>query len=576
MDTETILKTARPQIEALAGLLTEKRRRLRKTVHETRGYRDALGVWRGGLLEFVRDFWHVLEPGTKFVDGWALEAICEHLEAVTFGDITNLLINVPPGFMKSLLTDVFWPAWEWGPMDMAHIRYVAFSYSSSLTERDNGKFRDLITSTDYQAMYGDRVQPRKLGETKVSNSKSGWKLATSVGGVGTGERGDRIILDDPHNVKESESQKVREETVRWFRESMSSRLNDMEKGAKVIIMQRVNEGDVSGTILELGFDYVHLMIPMEFVWSADENGEPFATEIGWVDPRWTDDPEECNGVLAWPERFPPRIIPGMKKEAGPHAWAGQYQQTPEPRGGGIFKRDFWQSWLPEDGKFPQFDYIIGSLDSAFTEDEENDPSALTIWGVFTQKGYTRVMAVHAWEKWLEFQGEDQGDLQPGETMPMYLARVQRNWGLCEWVSYTCDRYKVDRLLIEAKASGISAAQTLKRRFKNKKWSVQLMPVKGDKVSRALAVQPTFAEGLVYLPESNGHPTRAWIDLLVERMAVFPKGKHDDVTDSATQAIKHLRDSGVLVSDIDVQAERIEAVRLPDKKKRSLYGITRPV
>ena len=141
---------------------------------------------RGGLLRFVKDFWHVLEPQTKFVDGWPLDAICEHLEAITRGDITRLLINVPPGFSKSLLTNVFWPAWEWGPMNMPHMRYVTFSYSSSLTERDNRRFGALVSSIEYQDIYGDRVEIRKLGDKMVSNAKTGWKLASSVGGVGFG------------------------------------------------------------------------------------------------------------------------------------------------------------------------------------------------------------------------------------------------------------------------------------------------------------------------------------------------------------------------------------------------------
>ena len=175
----------------------------------------------GGLLQFVKDFWHVLEPETKFVDGWPLEVICRHLEAVTAGEINRLLINVPPGFMKSLLTDVFWPAWEWGPMNLEHMRYVTFSYSSSLTERDNQRFGDLICSEEYQELYGDRVQVKKRGEKIVSNARTGWKLASSIGGVGTGQRGNRIILDDPHNVKEAESDTVRQEAVRWFREAMS-------------------------------------------------------------------------------------------------------------------------------------------------------------------------------------------------------------------------------------------------------------------------------------------------------------------------------------------------------------------
>ena len=289
---------------------------------------------RGGLLEFVRYFWDVLEPQTPFVEGWALDAVCEHLEAVTSGEITRLLINVPPGFMKSLLTDVFWPAWEAGPMNMPHLRYVAFSYAAALTERDNGKYRDLILSEKYRELWSASFRTRKVGETKITNDKTGSKLATSVGGVGTGERGDRIIVDDPHNVKDGESEIIRSETVRWFREALSNRLNNMETSAIVVIMQRVHESDVAGTILSEGFaDYVHLMIPMEF-----DSGRRCSTIIGWEDPRTED------GELAWPERFPPAVVDGIKIALGPYAYAGQYQQSPSPRGGGIFKRDWFQLW----------------------------------------------------------------------------------------------------------------------------------------------------------------------------------------------------------------------------------------
>src|ERR1700722_6960847 len=145
----------RPNLERFGRLLAEAKRRTAKREQSQYGWYDADGVRQGGLIAFVRYFWHILEPQTPFVDGWTMWALCEHLEAVTAGKITRLLINVPPGFSKSLLTDVFWPAWEWGPMDMAHLRYVAFSYSASLTERDNGKFRDLISHDNYQSLYGD-------------------------------------------------------------------------------------------------------------------------------------------------------------------------------------------------------------------------------------------------------------------------------------------------------------------------------------------------------------------------------------------------------------------------------------
>src|SRR4051812_6775277 len=134
MNTSPSLK---PSLEQLLASVSIEDVRAEIRQRETRRNTDAIRasqVGRGGLLRFVKFFWPILEPQTKFVDGWPLQAICAHLEAVTFGDVNRLLMNVPPGFMKSLLTDVFWPAWEWGPMNMPHLRYVAFSYSASLTE----------------------------------------------------------------------------------------------------------------------------------------------------------------------------------------------------------------------------------------------------------------------------------------------------------------------------------------------------------------------------------------------------------------------------------------------------------
>ncbi len=554
----------RAEVERFTAALAEKRRRLAKAEHSTRGYRDDDGVWRGGLLSFVRYFWHVLEPETPFVSSWVLEAIVEHLEAVTFGEIRKLLINVFPGAMKSLLVDVFLPAWEWGAMELPHLRYIAFSYSSGLTQRDNEKFRDLINSAEYQSMYG--VQLRKMGAIKVSNDKHGWKLATSVGGIGTGERADKLFLDDPQNVKESESQIVTAETVRWFRESMSDRLNNIDTGSIIVIMQRVSEGDVSGTILEMGFDYVHLCIAMEFVWQADENGDPYTTSIGWVDPRWRPTPEECEGELAWPERFPEQAVEALKKEKGPYAWASQYQQTPEARGGGMLKREWWQPAEPfmANGKYPPLAYVVAALDGAYTEKEENDPSALTIWGIFVnQHGYNRAIMIHAWEKRLAFSGP-KVELRPNEHESQYRLRCMPHWGLVEWVADTCNRYKADKLLIEAKASGISAAQSLRNSHGRAGWSIELVDPKGDKVARAMSIVPSFSQEMIYAPD------REWATKVIDQCAVFPYGKHDDLVDSVTMSIKHLRDSGLLRSDEDRRAEELDAVRHKGAPRKARY------
>lgn len=177
------LGARRPLLERQIALRRELLRRQAKEKH----------CRPGGLFEFVRYFWHVLEPKTPFVDGWAIRAICEHLEAVTFGYVNRLLVNVPPGFSKSLLTNVFWPAWEMGPMNLPHLRTIAFSYASHLTERDNGKFLELLRSTEYQALYGSRFTLTQQGVEKVANDKTGWRYASSVGGVGTGERADRVV-----------------------------------------------------------------------------------------------------------------------------------------------------------------------------------------------------------------------------------------------------------------------------------------------------------------------------------------------------------------------------------------------
>lgn len=489
-------------------------------------------VGRGGLIEFVRYFWAVLEPQTDMVEGWPLEAICAHLEAVTFGEITRLLMNVPPGFMKSLLTDVFWPAWEAGPMNMPHLRYVAFSYSASLTERDNRRFRDLIRSPEYQLLWGSRFNLLKQGETLVTNDKTGWKLATSVGGVGTGERGDRVLLDDPHNIKEAESDQVRGETVRWFHEAMENRLNDLKRSAIVVIMQRVHEMDVSGAILK-GGGYVHLCIPMEF-----EANRRCATKIGWADPRKDD------GELAWPARFGSAEILPFKRRA--YMWAGQYQQRPEPRGGGIFKRHWWQCWHDETaakfgvkpGFLPPFSYVLGILDTAYTEKEENDPCAMTVLGLFSDpRGNPNVMLVTAWEEWLEFNP------------------------LVEKTAKTARDCKIDRLLIEAKASGHSVAQELTRRFARDGYAIEAVdPGKGDKVARAYAVTAAFEDGQVWAPGHKDGTWRRYAERVIDQMATFPRSTHKDLTDTMTMGIKYLRDYGLLKRHEEHAREVLDQMR----------------
>lgn len=509
----------------------------------------------GGLLHFVRYFWDVLEPKTPLVEGWPLYALCEHLEAISRGEMArDLLANVCPGFMKSLLVNVFWPAWEWGPRDQPHFRYVSFSYAAHLTERDNRRLLNLLQSHKWRIMWGHCFNLLKAGETLISNDKTGWKLATSVGGVGTGERGDRILLDDPHNVAEGESEAVRTRTVTWFRESMINRLNNMETGRVVVIMQRVHEDDVSGIIIKEGFNYCHLMIPMEF-----DASRACRTSIGWEDPRTKD------GELAWPGRFSPKVVNSLKAKLGPYAYTAQYQQSPEPRGGGIIKRDWWQLWDPPDGKFPKLDYILASADTAYTEKEENDPTGFVILGLFKHSdGFPKVVLLTAWRKRLEIHGRNT-ERQSGETEAQWIKRTQKDWGLCEWLAYSCRRFKVDRLIIEGKASGLSVAQEMRRLHSQEGWGIMTVSPEGDKVARAYAVQSLFSDGLVYAPD------REWSQMVIDEMAVFPKGSYKDLTDATTQALKHLREIGLAVRREEKTAEEDDRMRHRSKLE-ALYPV----
>lgn len=486
----------------------------------------------GGLMAFVRYFWNVLEPETKLIEGWLLEAICEHLEAVTFGKITRLLINVPPGSMKSMMVNVFWPAWEWGPLNMAHLRYVTFSYSSGLTERDNVKFRKLIQHDTYKELWSDRFAVEKEGEIKVTNDKTGSKFASSVKGIGTGERGDRVVIDDPHDVHRSESDIVRTDTVRWFRETITDRLNNLDDSAIIIIMQRVHQSDISGFILEQGWPYCHLMVPMEY----EAGREPY-NPLGWVDPR----SEE--GDLAWPERFSPEAVASIEREKGSFAYAGQYQQRPSPRGGGIIKREHWRPYTEQEcgrygvpwPKLPVMSYTVLSLDTAQTEKKQNDPSAAVVVGVCRDQWENRrIILMWAWSARLEI------------------------YELIRKIEETCKKFKVNRVLIEDKASGHPVAQELRRRARvisdvmsyNPKtkdradFGVQLVTPEGDKVARAYSVQNLFECGMILAPaEATGNGDylyKDWADKVMTELADLPKGAHDDLADAMTQALCHLR------------------------------------
>jgi predicted phage terminase large subunit-like protein len=503
------------------------------------------------LAEFVRQSWHVIEPGQPYVHGWHVDFICEHLEAVTDGVVlpdgtiyNRILVNIPPGTMKSLLLNVFWPAWEWGPRNMPHMRYVCAAHKiENLSARDSRRMRELITSEWYQARWGDRVKLSRDQNEKLNfvNTAKGFRIATAITSL-TGIRGDRVIIDDPHSVDSASSDTMRASEVETFLEAVPSRLTNPISSAIVVIMQRLHEEDVSGVILSKKLGYDHICLPMRFEsWRA---GMP--TKLGICDPR------EEEGELLFPARFPEYVVDRDERVMGPYATAGQFQQRPEPRGGGVIKREWWQPW--EEKSYPPMNFIVASLDTAYTTKTENDFSALTVWGIFTNGGIAEVTTktVSRDNQWMDISTSIERAYSETSPKVMLMSAWQERMelhDLVEKVAQTCRRMRVDRLIIEDKAAGHSVAQELRRLYGHEDWAVQLInPGAIDKLARLYSVQHLFAEGMVYAP------VKQWAEMVISQMATFPRGKHDDLVDTTSAALRHMRDLGLLVLPEEVRAE----------------------
>lgn len=510
------------------------------------------------LYQFLRSGWRQIDP-SPWKDGWPIEAVAEHLQAVVDGHIRRLIINIPPRMGKSSITSVALPAWCWAQSELSPtsgpgVQFLHASYANALSLRDSVKCRRLIDSPWYQARWGERFRLTGDQNTKsrFANDKGGERLITSIGAAVTGEGGSIIVIDDPNAANEVESEATIQTTIDWWEGTMSTRLNDANTGAYIIIQQRLAEDDLTGHILSTeADDWTHLCLPMRY-----EPERSFHTVIGWKDPRVEP------GELLWPDRFDEKQIERLERVLGPYRAAGQLQQRPEPAGGGVIKREWWQLW-PEP-VFPPMDYIVASLDTAYTLQTMNDMSALTVWGIFTEETVAQATRQMDRDGKPMYMDRSYGDGAPkAMLMHAWSIRLELH-DLVEKVAQTCRSLKVDKLLIENKAAGISVAQEIRRLYSHEKWAVQLQdPKSQDKFARLISVQHLFAEGIIYAPD------RTWADLVITQVGQFPKGKHDDLVDTVSQAIRHLRELGLLTRAPERMSE-LESLKTYPQKNIPLY------
>lgn len=515
------------------------------------------------LYKFLREAWRFIDP-SPFVPGLPIEAVAEHLQAVARGDIKRLIINIPPRCAKSSLVSVAFPAWVWAqsketPTSGPGTQFLHASYAQNLALRDSTKCRRLVTSPFYQHYWGDSffLMPDQNAKGRFDNSRGGSRLSTSVGSALTGEGGNIIVVDDPNNAQEAFSEAKIQETIDWWDSALSTRLNDQKEGAFIVIQQRLSEQDLTGHILskDVG-EWQHLCLPMRY-----EPERSFYTSIGWED--WRTEP----GELLWPERFGEREVELLERQMGPWTAAGQLQQRPEPKGGGVVKREWWQLWERE--TYPNCEYIVASLDTAYTTKQENDFSAMTVWGIYSGGDQTAIA-----NRVLTPDGEVISSIKRTYTEEHAKAFLLYAWQerlelheLVTKVQETMRRFQVDKLLIENKAAGHSVAQEIRRMYGTEDFAVQLIdPKGGDKLARLYAVQHLFAEGLIYAPD------RSWADMVITQVATFPKGKHDDLVDTVSMALRHLRELGLLVRGSEHTADIEDRMRHTGAGPVPLYAV----
>lgn len=448
------------------------------------------------LYHYIKQSWSYIDP-SQFRDNWHIKFLSDHLQAF-FADQLNydlMLINIPPGFGKSLLTSVFLPSWSW--ISNPSERWLTGSKTEELAIRDSRRARDLLTSEWFQQQWGHTWQfkgdeNRKRG---YENNRHGYRNIFSMTGNVMGKRADNRIIDDPNDASETYNPNKLQATNNWYAGVFSTRDNPWLRTKTVIIQQRIAPMDFSNYILDnLDKKVLHICLPMEF-----ELDRRCITPIG-TDPRKKEG-EFLSSIIA------PEFIEEKKLLLG-NRYTGQYQQRPIPLEGSIFKSTDFHYYkkyeLPD-----KFDKIIDSTDIAQKTEKSNDYSVITVWGILGNKKYL----IDLWRGRVEYRK---------------LKLIYETMG---------EKWKPNIRLVEDKSSGTPLFQELKS---SSNYPMLAINPKGSKEARADAVVPEFLVGNVLFPDNA-----PWLAAYVEEMLLFPSNKNnqkDDQVDATTQLLNYLREN----------------------------------
>jgi predicted phage terminase large subunit-like protein len=438
------------------------------------------------FIKFVERVW------PTFISGAHHKRMAEAFERVANGTCKRLIINMPPRHTKSEFASYLLPAWFLGKFP--HKKVIQTSHTAELAVGFGRKVRNLVDSEVYNNIFPNlALQADSKAAGRWNTSKGGDYFAIGVGGAVTGKGADVLIIDDPHSEQEAamaaSNPEVYDKVYEWYTSGPRQRLQP--GGAIVIVMTRWAQRDLTGQVLKS---------------AAQRSGEEWEViEFPAILP---------SGNPLWPQFWSKEELEALREELPNAKWQAQYQQNPVGNESAIVKRDWWKWWEKDDP--PRCDYILQSWDTAFEKTQRADYSAGTTWGIFDceeDNFAPNIILLNTYKKRVEF--------------PELKRDVLREY----------NEYEPDSLIVEKKASGAPLIYDLRAMGIPVQ---EYTPSKGqDKIARLNSVSDIIASGKVWVPQTR------WAEELVDEVAAFPSGEHDDLVDATTLALMRFRQGGFL-------------------------------
>lgn len=497
---------------------------------------------RRDFRRFARESWPTVDKA-PLVWGWAMDALCDHLAYISMGDIRFFVCNMPPRLSKSTLAAVMWPVWDW--LEWPERQWLTASYALQLSQRDCLKSRRLIESPWFQERFGHQFNfafDEKL-KKQYSNSLGGRRIATSTDSANTGEGGNIILVDDPHNVQEVESDVIRKNTHKWFSSTLQTRMNDQTASAWAVMGQRSGVDDLFKYIKENfdSQDVVWLTLQNEF--TKDRKSTIY---LPGTQEKIFEDPRKHEGDLLVPNRIDAKATRRLKKTMR-GAYQLQFQQEESGSGNGTITKEQWKKW---DSETCDVDLLIQVWDTAMSEEQKknSDFSARQDWGIFR---HSEVKHVPTKDQWGDIMLDDEGRpithtvKLPERNCCILLGAWKGRVGfpdLRRKAKNDFIRDKPDYVLVEKKVSGISLIQEFRRAGIQNIRAISIDHggrTKIDLSERLELVSIMFDDGLVYYMDTPA------VNAAIDECCAFPSADHDDHVSCMTMGVQYARRRGEL-------------------------------